>query len=139
MHSLIYVSSVRGGFGPAELEELTTQAARKNARREITGMLAYNGKSFMQLLEGDQAQLETLVEKIGKDDRHRDLIVIRRREIDARECPDWTMRSFIVPMERAGDAVRLSLSLPVGFDFDTRLLFTSFGSMVRQHPDPQPD
>lgn len=132
MHSLMYVSSVRGEFTPADLEELTSQAARKNARREITGMLAYNGKSFMQLLEGNQAQIEALVEKISKDKRHRDLIVIRRREIETRECPDWTMRSFVVPMERAGDAVRLSVSLPDDFEFDTRLLFTSFGSMVRQ-------
>lgn len=134
MHSLMYVSSVRGEFGPAELETLTAQAARKNARREITGMLAFNGKSFMQLLEGEQSQLEALVEKISKDPRHRDLIIIRRREIEVRECPDWTMRSFVVPLERAGDATRLSMTLPDGFDLDTRLLFTSFGSLVRQHP-----
>ncbi|MGB7372537.1 BLUF domain-containing protein [Pontixanthobacter sp.] len=134
MHSLIYVSSVRAEFGPAELETLTAQAARKNARREITGMLAFNGKSFMQLLEGEQNQIEALVEKISKDPRHRDLIVIRRRDIEVRECPDWTMRSFVVPLDRAGDAKRFSMALPDGFDLDTRLLFTSFGSLVRQQP-----
>lgn len=129
MLSLIYVSTVAPGFRAAELEALTERAAALNAANGITGMLAYNGTHFMQLLEGEAAAVDETLTRIGADPRHSGLVVIRRDSRPARECPDWTMRAFLTPLEGAGAATRFAASLPAGFTADSRVIFTSFASL----------
>ena len=130
MHSLIYVSKVAVELTQSDLDNLANNAARSNSVADVTGMLAYNGAHFMQLLEGRRDVLDELISKISKDTRHRDLVIIRRDDRLVRECPDWSMRVFLVPMERAGSANAMRDSLPESFRADTKMLFTSFGSMI---------
>lgn len=131
MLSLIYVSTVAGGFGADDLEPLAEAAAAANAGQGITGLLAYNGSHFMQLLEGPAAAVEDTLNRIATDPRHTSLIVIRRDERPLRECPDWSMRAFLTPLEGAGSATRFAAGLPVNFAADTRVIFTSFASLPR--------
>jgi hypothetical protein len=131
MLSLIYVSTVGPQFREAELEPLAEGAARINAANAVTGMLAYNGSHFMQLLEGPVDRVEETLERIATDPRHSHLVVIRRDERTSRECPDWSMRAFLTPLEGAGAATRFASGLPVNFAADTRVVFTSFASLPR--------
>jgi hypothetical protein len=131
MLSLIYVSSVGPQFREAELEPLAQAAATINVANAITGMLAYNGTHFMQLLEGEAARVEETLERIAADPRHSGLVVIRRDSRAARECPDWSMRAFLTPLAGAGSATRFAAGLPVSFAADTRVIFTSFASLPR--------
>ena len=132
MLSIIYVSKVAPGFGEKDLDPLVTVSARKNAEKDVTGMLVYNGQNFMQLLEGKQRRVEQILDRIAKDERHQDLVVIRKEMDQPRECPDWSMRSFTVPLAGTGAADVVFQSLPEGFRPETRVLFTSFASMVKQ-------
>ena len=84
-------------------------------------MLAYNGEHFMQLLEGQDAAVDELLARIVADPRHRDLVVIRRDERLARECPYWSMRAFLTPLAGAGSATRFAAGLPVSFAADTAI------------------
>ena len=58
MVSLIYVSRATADLGADDLAALGEAAAAANAARGITGMLAYNGEHFMQLLEGQDAAVD---------------------------------------------------------------------------------
>ncbi|WP_209348423.1 BLUF domain-containing protein [Pontixanthobacter sp. CEM42] len=131
MHSLIYVSTVADGVKREDVDALADAAATNNALAGVTGMLAYNGQHFMQLLEGRRDVIDELIEKVSLDARHRDLAIIRREDKTTRECPDWSMRTFVVPCTKAGSAKELTESLPKEFRPETKMLFTSFGSMVR--------
>ncbi|MCE2842954.1 MAG: BLUF domain-containing protein [Novosphingobium sp.] len=132
MVSLIYVSRATADLGPDELTALGEAAAAANAANGITGMLAYNGEHFMQLLEGQDAAVDALLARIVADSRHRDLVVIRRDERPARECPYWSMRAFLTPLTGAGSATEFAARLPETFATDTRVVFTSFASIKRE-------
>lgn len=131
MLSLIYVSTATSAFRREELAALAEQAAAENAPRGVTGMLAYNGEHFMQLLEGEDAVVEDTLARIARDPRHESLVVIRRDQRRARECPGWFMRSFLTPLQGAGSATMFAARLPESFASDTRIVFTSFASINR--------
>lgn len=132
MYSLIYVSTAAPGFRETDLAPLAEVAANANKERAVTGVLAYNGAHFMQLLEGEQDAVEAILGKIAADPRHASLVVIRRGERYGRECPDWSMRAFLTPLSGAGAATRFAADLPEAFEPDTRAVFTSFASLPRE-------
>ena len=88
---LIYVSSATKLFSPADLRELLRQARLKNERLDITGMLLYHQGSFLQVLEGPASAVNPLLDTIEKDQRHNKLVLLLRREIEARNFADWKM------------------------------------------------
>lgn len=63
-----------------------------NPSLDITGMLVYNGGNFIQALEGPKESVTQLFEKISKDERHRNVLVLLSGGIDKREFPDWAMK-----------------------------------------------
>jgi len=133
MLSLLYVSKVRKPFGQDQLKLLTEQSAAANVKRNVTGLLAFNGEYFMQLLEGEDEIVEGLINIIANDRRHSDMIVIRRVDDRVRECPDWSMQSLEVPLEYSGAASEIFNSLPKEFEADTRAIFTSFASLAKRN------
>jgi hypothetical protein len=88
---LIYASAALKLFAPAELRELLRLARIKNQRLGVTGMLLYHQGSFLQVLEGPVSAVNPLLETIGKDQRHDKLMLLLRREIEARNFADWKM------------------------------------------------
>lgn len=130
MLSLIYVSVASPGLTMAAMEDLAKRAGEANAANALTGILAYNSNRFMQLLEGTgDAVLETM-QRIERDERHSDITFIRQSTRESRECPDWTMRPIVTPLNGVGSADIFMHSLPASMDVDTRVLFTSFASTI---------
>jgi len=68
-------------FGHSSVETLARAARIRNADRGITGLLLYGESRFIQLLEGDLAVVDAVLESIRQDGRHRDLTVIEREAI----------------------------------------------------------
>lgn len=130
MLSLMYVSMAQPGITAEEVEALAAQASMNNAQREITGLLAYNSLSFMQLLEGEGAAVLDVMRQIERDSRHGNITYIRQDTREHRECPDWSMRSLITPMTGLGSANIFTGSLPRQMELDTKILFTSFASSL---------
>lgn len=91
LHFLMYVSSARRKFGPAELAELLTLAREKNSRLGVTGMLLYKAGLFLQVLEGDSQRVRELYAKIATDDRHRACSVVMEGTLPERRFSDWSM------------------------------------------------
>ncbi len=84
-----YVSAV-GGASSA-LRDIVAASERNNARDRLTGFLVFDKLHFLQILEGDEADVERAFSRIEADPRHDDIAVIARRSIDHRAFPEWAM------------------------------------------------
>lgn len=91
MHHIIYISRASSQLTPMELIALLLQARDKNARENITGALVYGNGQFMQVIEGEEAALTTLYERILADSRHRDVFKLADKAITERSFLNWSM------------------------------------------------
>ena len=99
MIELVYVSRAKQHFEEPQLLELLEQARANNTRSGITGLLLYDNKgTFIQALEGNDEQVDSLYEKILRDSRHSNLSRISRRAIETRTFPDWKMGFKLVDL-----------------------------------------
>lgn len=88
---LVYVSRAREKMDTSSLDEILSLARTNNSARNITGMLLYHDGSFIQVLEGEQDDVENLYEKISQDSRHEDANVVLRTEVEERAFNQWSM------------------------------------------------
>ena len=115
MISLTYVSSATVFLNPTELLALLKTARDNNANLGLTGMLLYKDGNFMQVLEGEEAPLRNLYQKIEKDPRHSGLIKLLDQPIETRQFPSWSMAftnlDTVTPASVPGYSEFLNLSL----------------------------
>ncbi|WP_157928945.1 BLUF domain-containing protein [Pararhizobium haloflavum] len=94
---LVYVSQATKAVSDGDLKDILAKSREYNAGADISGMLVFaygrDGRrgSFMQLLEGDAGEIETLREKIFADPRHHTKIVIEKGSKAERDFSDWSM------------------------------------------------
>jgi hypothetical protein len=93
---LIYVSTAQDGVDLNEFKRILQQAQANNDRRDLTGMLAFNSKIFLQALEGDRDQVNDLYNRITRDPRHRAVTILSCKEIQERHWFNWSM-GFAAP------------------------------------------
>ena len=89
--SLIYGSTATKPMTDLELMSLLGQSRSSNNMIGITGMLLYHDGNFLQVLEGEEAVVESLYEKIEQDPRHHNSLIIATRTIDSRDYGNWAM------------------------------------------------
>ena len=90
-HELIYTSLATREMNEKDLTELLEQSREKNARLNITGLLVYGNREFVQLLEGKKSDIFSLYETIVKDDRHQQVKLLWDGEIEKKSFTDWSM------------------------------------------------
>lgn len=90
IRQLIY-SSQPFGFDQMMLNGLLTTSRRNNKRDDITGALVCRRDIYLQMLEGPDAQLQALYERISRDDRHMNLNLIVSEMVTDRLFGDWDM------------------------------------------------
>lgn len=88
---IIYISSATSPMSDAALAALVAQARSFNADHGLTGMLIYAEGNFLQVLEGDEREVDDLYERINRDSRHQHLLCLERTAIASRGFPDWNM------------------------------------------------
>ncbi len=91
MIRLIYVSSAYKLLSSNELSDLLSVSVKNNLLRNITGFLIYLDGNFIQVLEGDEVDVDFFYKKILNDKRHHDVIIIDRSNIDCRDFESWSM------------------------------------------------
>lgn len=87
---LIYLSDLSPEQEKA-LPAILETSVRRNGEDGLTGMLLYAGGNIMQVLEGEESAMRRTYERISRDPRHRNLIVLSEEVISARDFPDWRM------------------------------------------------
>lgn len=96
MHLIVYTSDYKGStnFITNDLSCITTTAKKNNPKLGITGALFYHQGKFLQLIEGNQDNLEQLMELITIDPRHDNINRLIDQSIEERKLPDWNMDSL---------------------------------------------
>lgn len=102
LYEIVYVSRASEEMPQEALTALLDKARSRNAEQGVTGVMIYHRRSFMQLLEGDKADVLALYERIARDPRHTQLRKLWDGPIAQRSFADWGMAFF------APDAARLA-------------------------------
>ncbi len=91
LHQLVYLSQSTHKMSKEDLLALLKQAKANNAAIDVTGSLFYNGGWFMQVLEGSEATLTALYDKITNDPRHHDTRLLYKEPAAYRTFVRWSM------------------------------------------------
>jgi hypothetical protein len=121
----LYISTAPT-LGREEVDAILATSARNNPARGITGLLLFNGRNFLQLLEGEESEVAALMERITSDARHSGVSVLDNRTIDERTCPDWAMKRVLIAESIANRREMLERDLPDGLDPEVRKMIVNF-------------
>ena len=88
---LIYASTATEGVGMTEFKGILQQSQANNTRRDLTGVLAFNSKVFLQGLEGSREQINDLYSRLMRDTRHHTVAILEYAEIEERDWAQWSM------------------------------------------------
>lgn len=91
INQLVYISQAVRKMSPADLADIQGKAKSNNAPLDVTGSLFYNGGWFLQVLEGPEATLDQLYNKIELDPRHKNSRVLYNEPAKYRTFPRWSM------------------------------------------------
>lgn len=88
---LIYVSRAVVEVSDSVLMDILVGSQVKNAALGISGLLVFHHRQFMQLLEGDPAKVQCLMDAIRRDSRHTDVTIVLDQANAMRCMPTWAM------------------------------------------------
>lgn len=95
LYEIVYVSESclprEASAQQRELDRILGQARSRNERDSVTGALLVGREHFAQVLEGRLGTLKATFERIQKDCRHSNVVVVRMAPIAARSWPNWSM------------------------------------------------
>jgi hypothetical protein len=78
-----------------EIKEISSQAAKNNAEKDITGVLMAKGGVFFQIIEGPEENIDRLFANILKDIRHEKIITLGIQIGDLKRLfPNWHMKEI---------------------------------------------
>jgi uncharacterized Fe-S cluster-containing MiaB family protein len=92
---LFYVSNLSSDI-PIEsanqvIDAILSKANAYNPTRGLTGVLLFRAGIFLQLLEGPEAEVRTLFERIKKDPRNQNITEILAQPTQSRIFDQWSM------------------------------------------------
>lgn len=87
----MYSSIAVTPFSEPELDALLVVSRANNARSGVTGMLLYRDGRFLQVLEGPEASIRQVMERIQDDSGHHSVRTLLEDRVTRRQFPDWTM------------------------------------------------
>lgn len=88
---VIYHSVATPNLSEDAILGLVEKAQSFNKINGITGCLLFYNNEFVQALEGDETAINTLLDKIGKDQRHTDMHILYRGKCENRSYSQWHM------------------------------------------------
>jgi len=95
---LTYISTVRGPVAEPDVAEILRTSRRNNAAADVTGLLLYNGRRFLQALEGPEPAVRAIYARVAADPRHHAVVVLSERLVAQRAFGAWAMAAA-----RSGD------------------------------------
>ena len=113
---LVYTSTISENFSPEDIESILAVARENNGENNVTGMLCFNRKYFLQCLEGSRTEVNNTYHKILNDQRHSNIIMLEYKEINSREFSNWSM----------GYMPESSLTSPINLKFSGTPKFDSY-------------
>ncbi|HEA30732.1 MAG TPA: BLUF domain-containing protein [Leeuwenhoekiella sp.] len=75
-YSVLYISSAAPDLNHNDVQDIMEAAAANNDPLQISGFLVFDDGNFLQLLEGEEEQVNMIYDRIKKDLRHRNIIPV---------------------------------------------------------------
>lgn len=97
LRGIVYVSTATEEFSAECLEELASKSAEANKKLGVSGYLYYEDKYFLQYIEGEKETVQSLMNHISRDPRHKVVNVITYDNLPDRYFPSWHMRHLTKP------------------------------------------
>ena len=91
VYQIIYTSKTDAELSDASLEAILTQAQKNNSAQGMTGILLYECKEFLQVLEGDKDKVKAALNRITSDPRHKNVLLMYDRFVARRAFAKWEM------------------------------------------------
>jgi hypothetical protein len=88
---LIYASETTEALSPAAVQHIVDRARVNNARLHLSGLLLFDSRYFLQVLEGNRAALSELFGRIATDPRHRRIELLEVTPVHERRFAHWSM------------------------------------------------
>ncbi|MGB5830692.1 MAG: BLUF domain-containing protein [Thiohalocapsa sp.] len=88
---LCYASTTTREMQRNDLLELLADARKRNAADGITGLLLFQGKHFLQVIEGEAEPVRTTFKRICGDRRHTQIALLFEELVSERQYRDWSM------------------------------------------------
>lgn len=82
LHQFLYLSRIVGDKPFEAIAEIATQARHNNRQAGITGVLVFDGAQVCQYVEGATEAIDALIERLRRDPRHEDLLVLHHAALD---------------------------------------------------------
>lgn len=140
MFQLLYVSGASKPIDDTDIDQILAASRKNNAHLDVTGMLLFAEGAFIQILEGPEKTVRALSERISRDPRHRNFMVLYEFEADKRAFADWQMGFRRLDPARSADAgvfaaTRSALDARIGKD-DGGMLFEAVMAFGRDFVQP---
>jgi hypothetical protein len=88
---LAYGSAVSGQLSKDDLRQILAKSVQNNQAAGLTGALCFTRGYFFQILEGGRFPINQTFQKISRDERHRDIVLIGLAPIESRAFGRWSM------------------------------------------------
>lgn len=88
-----------------EISQIMSSCINNNAQAGVSGALMFNHSVFAQVMEGPPRKVEQTFERIQRDNRHANVVVLDCRRTVKRSFPNWAM-AFISESDENETAFR---------------------------------
>jgi hypothetical protein len=105
MKNIVYMSTSVTLLDDDQLIDILNSARKNNFKHNITGVLLYSEGVFIQVLEGNEADVDAIFSKIQADARHKNMITLIDKPIEQRDFADWAMGFLTVDADKVADLV----------------------------------
>jgi hypothetical protein len=96
LSTVYYISSASKSLENLNLKHLYNTSKINNAQQHITGILIYQNGNFLQILEGENKNINKLYRLIKRDNRHTNILQIINKSILAPIFEDYQTGFSIV-------------------------------------------
>ena len=136
IYYIIYTSVPSGEVSQKVVDEITDKSIAWNTDHGITGMLLCMENQFLQLLEGDENDVNEIFEKIRQDPRHQNVSVRIRGYSDDRVFSEWSMGSWMLSNENLNELSALEdlknpLADPVNTSLQSKKYFMMMDNLLK--------
>ncbi|EAU40825.1 possible activator of photopigment and puc with BLUF domain [Fulvimarina pelagi HTCC2506] len=90
----ITYSSIANDLNPKAFRELVADARKRNEKRGIRGVIAYDGRIITQILEGEAETVDKLFKTIRRDGRHSGVVLMSRVDVDDSQFDGFGMANM---------------------------------------------
>lgn len=109
VYALAYVSRAIDEMSMDEITGMLKKARDFNLAHAVTGCLIYSGGYFLQLIEGRKEIIDSLMQRIFKDKRHTDVMIIMKGFSKNRVFGDWSMAFWDMDNDKRVEKLDISV------------------------------